>query len=121
MTKTDDTFYTRFKTWAVPNIGTDSSATAAANVAYNPTKWLRVLVRNIAQAIDVTLALSNQALTQVPPGDDTFLLPAGQSEVFVLAPGQKLFASSAGSGAQVSVAISVALPTEIPIQSGHAS
>lgn len=107
---------TLLKTVAVPNVTSDggnNNEPGPANLAYDPNRWLRVLVRNISVGIDVTLALDSSDLRQIPMGQNTFLLPAGVSEVIPLAPAQKLYAACAGNGALVSVAISDALPADI--------
>lgn len=112
---------TRFFTVLVPKLGTDATppagnvAASGCLIAYanDQSPPLRVLVRNISEAIDVTLSFSDQALTQVPPMSGVFVLPAGTSEVFPIAPGQRIHASTAGDGVQVSVCISDALPADL--------
>ena len=44
------------------------------------------------------------------PGSQTRPLPVGAERIFVLAPGQTLFAIGAGVGARVAVSVSEALP-----------
>jgi hypothetical protein len=99
---------TRFKTLtispAVAN-GTPTSLAQASLVA------LRVLVRNLS---GTTLFVGEN------PGDcigadglptvNTFRIPVGQEEVFVIAPKQSLLAVAIGAGAIASIAVSEALP-----------
>lgn len=84
-------------------------------------RWLRVLVRNTSIAIDVYLSTNSAELRQTPPGGNVFILPAGLSEVFPIAPGQHLYASAAGENGQVSVCVSDALPADILPPGSHDS
>lgn len=109
---------TILKTINVPNVNIDGGGSTLdpgpSAIAYDPKNWLRVLVRNISVGIDVFLAVDDSSdVRQLPVGINTFLLPAGTSEVIPLAPGQKLYTSCSTNGAQVSVAISAALPADI--------
>lgn len=108
---------TLLKTVTVPTMAGDmvnNNDPGPAGIAYDPKRWLRVLVRNLsADGIDVVLATDSSDLRQIPLGGNTFTLPSGTSEVIPLAPGQKLYAASATSGALISVAISDALPADI--------
>lgn len=68
---------------------------------------IRVLVRNISVGINVNIAYDREALVALPLTDgETFVLPAGFSEEFVVMPRQRLFAGTAGVGARISVAVS---------------
>lgn len=72
---------------------------------------MRVLVRNLSVGAYVLLAYDPATLQRFPSTGGTFMLPAGLSEVFVLAPNQGLYASTPVAGVvEVSVAISDALP-----------
>jgi hypothetical protein len=111
---TDSKLYTL----GVPTItgtGTDASnpnlqPALMANANKTP---LRVLVRNISfGGVDVQIAFEAQVLN-MEGGAQSFTLPAGTSESFVLAPGQKLFAATRGVNAKVCCAVSDALPLDI--------
>lgn len=90
----------------------DSPSNVAAPIAMAWDAPVRVLVRNISLGITVFLAYNAEALQTVPAGSGVFRLPAGASEVFVLAPGQRLFTNAPSSTAKISVAISEALPVD---------
>lgn len=78
------------------------------------TTWQRVVVRNVSFGVTVWLSHESSGLQINPVGGDTFELPAGCVDTFVLAPGQKLFAIAGGTGAKISIATSDALPLDIP-------
>jgi hypothetical protein len=96
----------KLNTMAVPVVGSDSPATVtqATDVPF------RVMVRNVGGNI-VFLAHSSGALQAAPVSADTYQLPPGQVDVFVLNEKQGLYAASQGGGGVLSCAISVALPT----------
>ena len=77
-----------------------------------PDKPMRIIVRNTGGAL---LFLAHDASTLVVDGSagvqGTFQLPVGDSEVFVLAPKQGIYAIAFGNGGQVSMAVSEAVPT----------
>jgi len=76
---------------------------------------LRILVRNISfGGVDVQIAFEAQVLN-MEGGAQSFTLPAGTSESFVLAPGQKLFAATRGVNGKVCCAVSDALPIDIKL------
>lgn len=70
---------------------------------------MRALVRNVGGNL-VYIAHANGDLSQINSLGAVYQLPAGQADVFVLAPRQTLFAASNGGGGQVSVALSEAIP-----------
>ena len=93
------------QTLTIPLIGSASALITQAGAL--PT---RVQLRNTGGVL-VFLAYDVNALTDVTSLGAVYQLPAGAGpEVFVLAPGQSLFAVSVGAGGQVSVAISEAVP-----------
>jgi hypothetical protein len=73
----------------------------------------RVLVRNISNGLDVIIAYDAATLQTLPAASNTYTLPAGSSDVFVLAPKQALYAISLGDGARLCLAISDALPIDM--------
>jgi len=91
-------------TITVPTVGSQNVATLmkAAGVP------LRVVVRNVA-GTPILIAHDTNVLQNSPAVAGTFLLTAGQTEVFVLAPQQGLFAASSGAGGTVSIAVSDAI------------
>jgi len=81
-----------------------------ATLFYADTHPMRVLVRNVGGSL-IYLAHDSNTLTQTGVTANAFRLPSGQSEVFVLAPKQALFAASSGAAGLVSIAVSEAIPT----------
>lgn len=77
--------------------------------------WLRVLVRNNSpNGGSMFLAYDDApTLAKAIPGSNCFELPAGSSEVFVLAPRQKLYCSTTTEGTICSIAVSMALPLDL--------
>lgn len=73
-------------------------------------KAVRIQVRNLGGG-EVALAYADQdVIGQSGPGSDTYRLPAGEVDVFVLAPYQKMYAVADAANTRVSVATSDALP-----------
>jgi hypothetical protein len=72
---------------------------------------LRLLVRNSG---GTPVFLAHEADTLVNIGSSgvlgTFQLPAGDSEVFILAPKQGMYATAFGNGGELTIAISEAIP-----------
>jgi hypothetical protein len=95
---------TRFQTTQVPASGPGAVPVALAIAGEVP---MRVAVRNIGA---VLLFIGSGSTDVTEAGAETFRLPPGGQEVFVLAPGQKLYASGAGAGGFVSASSSEALP-----------
>lgn len=97
---------TRFQTVNLPDAaaGNQQPTTVASAPSNVP---IRVLLRNLS-GVNIFVGGS--------PGDVTgglqqaYPVPAGTSEVFVLAPGQALYGSGNGPGARAAVSISEALP-----------
>jgi hypothetical protein len=95
----------KLDTVAVPIIGANNPS-----ILYRAAdKVLRIVVRNVGGA-PVLLAHESSAL-QVLGGGGTYLLPQGDSDVFVLMPKQSILAGAIGIAGQVSIAVSVAIPT----------
>ncbi len=74
---------------------------------------LRVMLRNISEAVDFRLAFDAATLQDLPGSAGTYVLPAGFSDVFVLAPRQSMYAIGNGTGGQLSIAYSEALPFDL--------
>jgi len=93
-------------TITVPAVGT----TTPGIVATAATAPLRVLVRNAGPVL-VFLAHTTENLAN-PGGPSTgvYRLPAADSDIFVLAPGQSMYAVSAGVGGLLTIAASEAFP-----------
>jgi hypothetical protein len=70
---------------------------------------LRVVVRNTGPNL-VLLAHDPGTLTNAPVFANTFKLPVMAEDIYVLAPGEGLFAVSIGAGGELTVAISESLP-----------
>jgi hypothetical protein len=112
----------KLKTIAVPDVATftpgggDGSTvgTPIPNVVFQTTnKAMRLMLRNVS--LGVTIALSHQAegVQTQPVGSDTYELPPGACDVFVLAPNQKLYGIALGTGGRLSFAASEALPLDV--------
>lgn len=74
---------------------------------------LRVLVRNIGALVAAFGYSSQDVAAPDGPSSESFRIPAGSTDVFVLAPRQKLFGVGIGGTNVVSVASSEALPLEL--------
>lgn len=90
----------------VPPVGSDNPGT----IMRASTVPMRVLVRNVGAAL-VFLAHSENELQAVGIVAGVYELPAGQEDVFVLAPKQGLFVVGIGASGRVSYAASEAIPT----------
>ncbi len=88
----------------VPTIGTNNPATLVI-AALVPT---RIVVRNVG-AVIVFLAHSSAEIQSINTTAGVYRLPAGQEDVFVLAPQQGLWAVASGAVGTVSIAISEAM------------
>ena len=99
----------------VPGVTPEGIATPALLVQAGETP-LRVIVRNVS-TLGATISLSYEAssVTVIPLSAGTFTLPPDASEVFVLMPGQKLYAATNSIGGQgrASVGVSPAIPLEL--------
>lgn len=111
------------KSFTIPNVGTLAAPSNFAGTVGAPTPSLlvqaadlplRVVVRNVSLGLTVWLAYDGTALQVNPVTDAVYDLPAGASDTFVLAPKQKFFAIASGDGARVSIAVSEALPLDLP-------
>lgn len=73
-------------------------------------KAVRIQVRNLGGG-EVALAYADQDVVgRSGPGSDTYRLPAGEVDVFVLSEFQKMYAVADAANTRVSVATSDALP-----------
>lgn len=71
---------------------------------------VRVQVRNLGGGTVFMGYADQDVVGQSGPGTDTYHLPAGEVDVFILAPLQKLYAAGDANNIKVSVASSDALP-----------
>ena len=73
-------------------------------------KAVRVQIRNLGGGT-IALAFADQDVVSQPgPSANAYRLPAGQVDIFVLAPTQKMYATADANGVTASVATSDALP-----------
>ena len=101
----------RFFTIRVPASGGAVDPTA---VAYAPKgSATRVVIRNIGGALVFLAYSSLDVVSPSGPTPETYRLPAGASDVFVLAPEQKIYAVATGAVGLVCVAQSEAIPIEV--------
>lgn len=100
---------------------TGPASRVPARVCESNKTPLRVVVRNVSFGASVDLSLDKAALQSVPPGGDTYELPAGACDTLVLAPHQALFASSTGANAKLSVHVSDMLPSAAGFEKSLAS
>lgn len=70
---------------------------------------MRVLVRNVG-GTGLFIAHELQAVQNTNSNGSTYQLPPNQSDVFILAEGQSLFAAANGGGGVASLAVSEAIP-----------
>lgn len=104
----------RVLTLAVPLVTTTDDKGDPTLIVQTPMSHAyRVLVRNVSFGGNVLIAYEANEIAQSPAGSSRFVLPAGTSEVFVTAPGQKLYAASSAADAEISIAISEALPIDL--------
>ena len=102
---------TLFNTVTVSGAGTPRAS--AIGIARGTKVHVRVLVRNVS-AVQIFLGGDAQStLTVDGPGSTTYQLDPDDSEVFVLAPGQTMYAIGAAAGGAVSVSVSDALPRSL--------
>jgi hypothetical protein len=115
---------TTFDTIAIPRlttttvdagilVGTTGRDDATRTIAQAMKVPLRVLVRNISFAADALLTFEPGALQQLPTRSQTYRLPAGAADTFMIAPGQKITATSPSDECELSISVSEALP-ELP-------
>lgn len=96
----------RVDTIQVPSLG----ATNPATILIATMVPMRLMIRNVGTNV-VFLAHSSSELSQIGSTAGTYQLSVGAADVFVLAPKQGMWATAAGLGGTVSVAISEAMPT----------
>lgn len=102
------------KTMTVTSISATDGVAAPTLVCQCGKTPQRVLVRNNSLGGTVLLAFDSAPLQNAPAASsDLYELPAGQSDIFVLFPKQKLFAASPAANPRISVAISDALPIDL--------
>ena len=100
----------RFSYTELAIIGTaGKSPQAVATAGRNPT---RVVARNTS-AVAVLYAFDTNDLTSANNASSAFRQPAASSDVFLLAPGQTLYAMAVAAGGAVSIAISEAFPLRL--------
>lgn len=90
---------------------TESGDTPSLLAQANKTA-LRVVVRNIGFGAYILLSYDAATLQSSPVAASTYQLPPGLSDVFILAPGQKLYAATPGISS-ASVATSEAVPVDL--------
>ena len=95
------------ETVAVPLIG----AKNPARLYQASATPMRVVVRNVG-GVAVFIAHNVSDLNNINSTGATYSLPAGQADVFVLAPGQGIFAAGNGGNGFVSIAASEAIPVD---------
>jgi hypothetical protein len=78
---------------------------------------LRVLVRNVGPALCFLSYETESLANPGGPSTGTYRLPAGKSDIFVLAPAQSLYTVAAGPGGLLTIAESEAFPVVLNSQS----
>lgn len=115
----ETTFYTLTVPRTLGDTGSPTPNTTALAVTEARQRPLRVLCRNVSpDGGNIFISDDQQSLQNNPGGSNAFVLPAGASEVFVLAPLQRLFCATTTSGALMSVSVSQALPVDEDGKSG---
>lgn len=118
----------RLKTVVVPNMnvlaatvptgeapGVPFGTPAAVQVFGNdPNDPKRVMLRNVSAGTVIYVAFESVSLTAQPIGGNVYELPPGISDIFSVAPNQKMYAIADGNGGRLSVHISDALPIDLP-------
>lgn len=115
-------FASRVTTLLVPRIATtlageSDNPPSPATIIKDAGSDCIVLIRNNSFGQYVLIAFDSAALQTTNPRADTFKLPAGASDRFILARGQSLYASTTsgppeGEGPEVSVHIYESVPIE---------
>lgn len=112
----------RVRTISVPDVATftpgggDGSTTGSPipSIGFqSTTKALRLMLRNVSLGVTIAIAHAPEVLQTQPIGSEIYELPPGASDVFVLAPNQKLYAITLGVGGRLSIAASEALPLDV--------
>lgn len=113
----------KFRTYTINGF---TAATETAGISFSPSTLFpgakcptRIMVRNTSDpAMSIFLAFDSSALQASSTGSDTYEIPPGQADIFVLQPGQQLFAAvQSGSTGRCCIAVSDAFP--ITEQSGN--
>lgn len=99
---------TLFQTYVLPAPGAGVDPLGIARAPND--RPARALVRNVGGAVAFLGGTRENVLGPSGPASSTFQLFPATSEVFVLAPGQTLYAVGAGVGTTVSVSLSDAIP-----------
>lgn len=95
------------RTITVPPGGQAATPTAVATAALVP---IRAVVRNVGGTA-LALGFASTDLVNIEGAtSSSFRLPAGASDIFILAPKQILYAVGVGLGGLISVSTSEALP-----------
>lgn len=105
-----------FNTIAVPQRIVDAGGQndAGALLAQAPRGvYVRVLIRNLSVSAEILLTFDPATVQAIPLTSNTYELPAGQADAFVLAPEQRLIASSSSANARAGIAVSEALPRDV--------
>jgi hypothetical protein len=96
----------RFYQVLVPDFVQGGDTPAIARGTNSP---MRVQVRN-SSPVEIFLSDTQTDLTSTnAPSGSVYRLPAGERDVFVMAPNQNLYAVAAGAGAFLSISLSEAL------------
>lgn len=104
----------RFKTYDVPQVSGSVATPTPATIAVAGRVPLRVVVRNVsAVGSPVFLSAEQGSVSDFPPSSDSYELPPGMVDTFVLAPEMRIYASAGGANCRVSVATSDALPVDL--------
>lgn len=112
----------RVKTIGVPDVATftpgggdgSTTGTPIPSIGYQSShKVLRLMLRNVSLGVTIAIAFAPEVLQTQPIGSEVYELPPGASDIFVMAPNQKLYAIGLGAGARLSIHASEALPFDI--------
>lgn len=101
----------RFETFTIGPFGTNAVPNTVAHAADVP---MRVVVKNVGPVpIFLGTASADVAGDTNGPTTNTYQLPVGDTDTFVIAPRQRLYASASAVGGIVCVALSEAIPVEV--------
>ena len=104
----------QLRTMTIP--GTPTTQAPAVAIAM-PDRPMRVAVANVG-ATTIRLAFSSGGLGSVASTGGDYQLLVGRDQVFVLSPGQRLYAVSVGAIGSLSLATSDALPYDARAEGG---
>lgn len=112
--------YSSTRTVAVPVITLMPGAQppSPVTIVKDVTQDCVVRIRNNSFGQFVLISFDDSALQSVPARAETYKLPAGQLDVFVVAKGQSLYAATNsgpidGAGAEISIHVYQRLPVEV--------